>query len=34
MGSYGVTFVIIVLGILLIGTGFTKRDMPLGLFLM
>ena len=31
MDSYGVTFAIIVLGI---GTGFTKRDTPFGLFLM
>ncbi len=26
MDSYGVTFAIIVLGMLFIGTGFTKRD--------
>ncbi|HEP8289718.1 hypothetical protein RXO97_08565 [Pseudomonas aeruginosa] len=34
MDSYGVTFAIIVLGMLFIGTGFIKRDTPFGLFLM
>ncbi|HBO1730299.1 TPA: hypothetical protein L4F69_004109 [Pseudomonas aeruginosa] len=34
MDSYGVTFAIIVLGMLFIGTGFTKRDTPFGLFIM
>ena len=34
LDSYGVTFAIIVLGMLFIGTGFTKRDTPFGLFLM